>query len=443
MKSRLAIRVLALLALLAWAGTVAALVLFAVDHLDEALGAIACTVVAVPAAWLAAVRRSGMRIVAAIVAVAAVAGAIVILIAGHAVFEIVLYAVTVAIASAATRFVLRRGKHAHGWRRAAETARPVLIMNPWSGGGKVERFGLVEECEKRGIKPVVLQKGDDLRQLALDAVQEGTDAIGIAGGDGSQAIVAGVASEHDLPYVCIPAGTRNHLALDLGIDRDDVVGALDAYGEHGLERRVDLATVNGRTFVNNVSLGIYASIVQSDSYRDDKVGTTLRRLPELLGPDADPFDLHFDGPDGGRHETADLLMVSNDPYRLDRLFGMGSRPHMDRGELGVVAVRIEGAGALAQFVALESTGHADRFSGWRAWSVPEFVVESSEPVPAGVDGEALRLDAPLRFVSKPRALRVRIAPHHPGRSPAATWPDSLRAAVVELARTAFGRHNAG
>ena len=97
-------------------------------------------------------------------------------------------------------------------------------MNPKSGGGKVEKFHLVEESRKRGIEPVVLGPGDDLEQLARDAVAGGADAIGMAGGDGSQALVSAIAIEHDLPYVCVPAGTRNHLALDLGVDRDDVVG---------------------------------------------------------------------------------------------------------------------------------------------------------------------------------------------------------------------------
>ena len=46
----------------------------------------------------------------------------------------------------------------------------------------------------------------------------------MAGGDGSQAMVATVAAEFGLPMVVVPAGTRNHLALDLGLDRDDVVG---------------------------------------------------------------------------------------------------------------------------------------------------------------------------------------------------------------------------
>ena len=63
----------------------------------------------------------------------------------------------------------------------------------------------------------------------------------MAGGDGSQALVAQVAMEHDVAYVCIPAGTRNHLALDLGLDRDDVVGALDAF-RAGTERPIDLAS---------------------------------------------------------------------------------------------------------------------------------------------------------------------------------------------------------
>jgi diacylglycerol kinase family enzyme len=255
--------------------------------------------------------------------------------------------------------------------------------------------------------------------------------------------VAQVAMERDLPYVCVPAGTRNHLALDLGVDREDVVGALDAYGPEGLERRIDLATINESVFVNNVSLGVYASIVQSDQYRDDKVGTTLRMLPDLLGPEAEGFDLQFTLPEGGNHGTADLLLVSNGPYRLDRLFGMGTRPRMDSGVLGIVAVKIDGPAQAAEFLALESTGAVGRFNGWRTWTAKEFVIDAAEPVPAGVDGEALILDPPLRFATHPRALRVRISPRHPGRSPSTEMPGSSREAVAALGRAAFGRAHAG
>src|SRR5207244_10284211 len=193
------------------------------------------------------------------------------------------------------------------------------------GGGKVERFGLVEEARRRGIEAVVLEPGDDLRALAEAAVARGADAIGMAGGDGSQAIVASVAAEHRVGFVCVPAGTRNHLALDLGVDRDDVVGALDAFGP-AREARVDLATVNGRVFVNNVSLGVYAQIIQSEAYRDAKLQTVSTMLPELLGHHATPFDLRIDAPDGRPLKSVQLVLVSNDPYELQRLGGMGTRP---------------------------------------------------------------------------------------------------------------------
>jgi diacylglycerol kinase family enzyme len=114
--------------------------------------------------------------------------------------------------------------------------------------------------------------GSDLEQLVSDAVADGADAVAMAGGDGSQAVVAMVAAELDLAYACIPAGARNHFAVDLGVDHDDVVGALDAFVNGG-ERRVDLAEVNGRVFVNNVSLGLYAEAVQREGYREAKLRT--------------------------------------------------------------------------------------------------------------------------------------------------------------------------
>ena len=136
---------------------------------------------------------------------------------------------------------------------------------------------------------------------------------GMAGGDGSQAMVGTVAAEFGLPMVVVPAGTRNHLALDLGLDRDDVVGALDAYGE-AVERTMDLADLNGHVFVNNVSLGLYAAIVRSPDYRDAKVDTTLATLPQVLGPNSEPFDLRFTGPDGTEHRGAHVIQISNNPY---------------------------------------------------------------------------------------------------------------------------------
>jgi diacylglycerol kinase family enzyme len=324
---------------------------------------------------------------------------------------------------AAARYALRRSTRA--WQELAEqrpaappAQQPVLIMNVKSGGGKAERFHLVDECRSRGIEPIVLQPGQDLVQLAEDAIARGADVIGMAGGDGSQALVATVAARNDVAHVVVPAGTRNHFALDLGLDRDDVVGALDAY-QDGVEFRVDLATVNGRVFVNNATCGLYAKIVQSPEYREAKRETTAQMLPDLIGPGATPFDLRFTGPDGTVHPSADVILVSNNPYELHTLTGRGTRERMDVGVLGIVSVRFGTAPEASRFMALEAVGQARRFPGWVEWAAPTFRIDSDAPVEIGVDGEALKLDPPLLFESSPGVLRVRLPRHAIGLSPAA------------------------
>ncbi len=314
---------------------------------------------------------------------------------------------------------------------------PVLLMNPWSGGGKVEKFHLEDEARRLGIEPVVLQRGDDLETLARDAVARGADALGMAGGDGSQAIVAGVAMEHDLPYVCIPAGTRNHLALDLGVDRDDVVGSLDAFVE-GYERRIDLGLVNGRVFVNNVSLGVYAEIVQSDAYRDQKLKTAGDMIPELFGPGSEKFDFDLESTDGPIDDAC-MVLVSNNVYELERLAGFGTRVRIDDGMLGVVAVEVRNASDVAQLVTLEVAGRIGAYHGWHHWSVPVLEVRSGRDIAVGVDGEALVLPSPLRFEVVPGALRVRVARSAPGVSPAHAAHVIRTGGLAKVLKVAFGR----
>ncbi len=294
----------------------------------------------------------------------------------------------------------------------------VLIMNPRSGGGKVEELDLAGEARRRRIIPVILNRGDDLRRIAEEAIQEGADVIGMAGGDGSQALVASVASESDVAYVCVPAGTRNHFAQDLGLDRNNVVGALDAFTD-GVERRIDLARVGDRVFVNNVSLGTYARILQSDKYRAAKTQTALAMLPDLFGPDAELFDLRFDGPDGVSHPTAHMILVSNNPYQLTQIGGRATRSRMDSGLLGVVSMRIDSPSYVAEMVALEAARQIKRFRGLLTWTDTTFSVDSRDPIEVGVDGEALVLEPPLEFVAMPGALRVRLPHHALGHSPAA------------------------
>ena len=389
-----------------------------VDHPGQLIAAWVAALVGLTGAWIALTRRGISRIAGAVLGVAGFAVTVVLLLGDTALLQVIAIAAVWALAAAAGRYAvgvddaMLRDVPPPGLP-VPQPQRPVLLMNPWSGGGKVVKFDLVREAEQRGIEPVVLQKGDDLAELARDAVARGADVLGMAGGDGSQALVAGIASEHGLPFVCIPAGTRNHLALDLGVDRDDVVGSLDAFKD-GFERTIDLATVNGNVFVNNVSLGVYAHIVQSDEYRDAKVQTAANALPALLGPGADAFDFEIDHPDGSVVHHSCLVLVSNNVYELTRLGGFGSRARLDEGVLGVVTLVVKDSTDIARLVALETAGRINSFRGWQAWSADTVEVRSSRPVAAGVDGEAESFPAPVRFEAKPAALRVRVARHAPG-----------------------------
>jgi len=438
-------RVAAWLALVSLVAAVGLLVAGAVLNWAWVALALVALLAAVVAGWYVVSRRGAVRWLAlAVVAVAAVL-LIVSLVAADLRWPWVLVACLIAAASVGlARVALHRTTKA---MRAAAGAAPVagpparavLIINPKSGGGKAERFSLVDECKARNIEPVVLHPGDDLVQLAQAAIADGADIIGMAGGDGSQALVATVAAAHGIPHVVIPAGTRNHFALDLGLDRDDVVGALDAFTD-GTEQRVDLAEVNGRVFVNNASLGIYAKIVQSPQYRDAKLKTAAELLPTLLGPDANPLDLRFKGPDGTEYPTAHLILVSNNRYQLDQIAGRGTRERLDDGDLGVVAARIDGPAQARQFITLESIGQVRRFPGWLEWETPRFEVSSDGPVEIGIDGEALRMDPPLVFASRPGALLVRVPRHALARSPAAVAVHiASRSTIGELAAIATGR----
>jgi diacylglycerol kinase family enzyme len=297
----------------------------------------------------------------------------------------------------------RRQLSRYGWRPADPPRRPVLFINPRSGDGKAARAGLAERARDTGIEAVILNPGQDLAVLAGEAAAAGADMLGMAGGDGSLAVVAAVAAAHGIPFVCVPAGTRNHFALDVGVDRHDVTGALEAF-TGGVERRIDTAEVNGRLFLNNVSLGVYGDAVRSPAYRDARVRTLLETAAEVMGPGAAGLALDLTDDLGHEHRHPAVVLVSNNPYAVDRPPALGTRPALDSGRLGVIV--------------LDAPGDSPRVPG-RAWRAPRLEVTAPAPVHAGVDGEAVDLEPPLRFASRPVSLRVRISPRHPGASPSA------------------------
>jgi diacylglycerol kinase family enzyme len=289
---------------------------------------------------------------------------------------------------------------------------PFIVMNPRSGGGKVGRFGLKEKAEALGAEVALLEGPGTVDVVAIvrAALARGADLLGVAGGDGTQALVAGVAAEHDVPFMVISAGTRNHFALDLGLDREDPTTCLAALTDDAVELHVDLGEIGGRTFVNNASFGAYAAVVQSPAYRDDKTRTTLETLPDLLN-----------GHTGARLEAQaagvtargpQAVLVSDNPYGMGDLAGMGRRARLDTGRLGMVAVSVDSA---RQAVGL--LRHT-RDNGLTILETPEVVVTAdAAQIPVGIDGEAVTLPTPVLCRIRPQALRVRVPRQRPGVPP--------------------------
>ena len=306
-------------------------------------------------------------------------------------------------------------------RRRSRVSNPALIVNRWSGDGKAERFALADAARDAGIRVIMLERGDDITQLARDAIDAGADAIGAAGGDGSLGLVAGVAIERDVPFFCVPVGTRNHFALDLGLDRDNPLTALDAI-RNGEEILVDYGLAGDRPFLNNVSFGIYAEAVHRDEYRENKEQTIAEVMREMRAGDGNGTAIRFTTPEGAQAERTAMTLVSNNPYVFSGPPDHGRRLRLDTGMLGISAA--------AEGTAADGT----KGSGVRHWEADRLLLESDAPILAGLDGEALTFDSPLELVIRPGVLRVLVpAGTKPGYVPPR---EAIAAELVGLARLA-------
>lgn len=255
-----------------------------------------------------------------------------------------------------------------------------LLVNPRAGGGKLTEE-LVAEAKRRGIAVHLLEGGDDPAELAGAA---DADALGIAGGDGSLAPVAQVAIDRDLPLVCIPFGTRNHFARDIGLDRDDPIRALNAFVD-GEEKRIDVGRANGRLFLNNVSLGLYAQLVhRRETHRRRSEAFARLRALAILAHHRKPMGITIDE----RPMKTRVVLVSNNAYHLD-LLSVGERERIDAGLLHLYVPR-----GLPRRTWIEREGET-------------FEVDTAaHRLKAAFDGDPEELETPIEFTIDPLALRV-------------------------------------
>jgi diacylglycerol kinase family enzyme len=391
------------------------------------LAGLALTVAGV---WWALTNRGLVRWLAVAVAVLAPLVVLVLYTSRGLLWVVLVALALLVLAVVAGRAALRGDPAPERMREydAPPPKRPYLIMNPRSGGGKVTRFGLKDKAEALGATVALLEGPQiiDVGALARQAVADGADLLGVAGGDGTQALVAGIAAEHDVPLLVISAGTRNHFALDLGLDREDPSRCLDALGDDGVELQIDLGVIADRPFVNNASFGAYAAIVQSPAYRDDKRRTTTEMLPDLLVGQRGPRLVARAG--NVTVEGPQAVLVSNNVYGTDDIAGLGRRARLDRGTLGMLAVTVNSAAQAAGLLRGRNSRGLTRLAG------REVVIDAdAAQIPVGVDGEALVLDTPVRCVVQPLALRVRVPRDRPGvpdPTPVMDWNRLWRMALT-------------
>jgi diacylglycerol kinase family enzyme len=256
----------------------------------------------------------------------------------------------------------------------------LLLVNPSSGRGSPSAEDLAAEARALGIETHVLRQGDDAVGLARSS---SADVLGVAGGDGSLAPVAEVALERDVAFVCVPFGTRNHFARDLGLDRDDSVGALGAFG--GDERRIDVGRADDRLFLNNVSLGLYARLIhRREGHRRRREAFARLRAWGIVLTHQEPLGITVDG----RLVESRVVLVANNAYVLE-LPSIGARERLDGGKLHLyVPDSDEPERAAERFVVDAAAGRLE----------------------AAVDGEPDVLQTPIEFRVEPRALRVLLPP---------------------------------
>jgi diacylglycerol kinase family enzyme len=256
-----------------------------------------------------------------------------------------------------------------------------------------------------GVEVYVTEAGDDIVALAEQAVANGADVLGVSGGDGTLAAVATVAMKHGLPLVVLPGGTKCHFARDIGLDPENMPQSLDGFS--GVERLVDVGEINGRTFLNNTSLGLYAAIVSRDDYRHNKAGVTGEVTRELVTSPRPYYDLEFVDKDGKHRTHAAVIQVGVNRVEVMSWSELGARKRMDEGVLHVIVLPELTDQSAGQLVGAMMPFRRSSI-GYLEWTATSFTVSNPNGnLMAGIDGETVALDSPKVTINiKKQALRL-------------------------------------
>jgi diacylglycerol kinase family enzyme len=286
----------------------------------------------------------------------------------------------------------------------------AVVVNPGSGSKLDEGFVASLRSELPRARIVPLGEDDDLA-ATLRAAADDCDVLGIAGGDGSVALAAGLALERDRPLLVLPGGTLNHLTRDLRIECAE--DALDALAS-GEAVGVDVATVDGRLFVNTAGFGVYPELLAASDRLQPWLGRwgahVAAFLKTLIG--ADPLELTVDG----RRRTIWMGYVGNCRHEPEGL-APSWRPRLDDRALDVRLLYADLPRSRLRALLAALSGRLPRSKAYAQYQAARLRVESAQSqLTLSQDGEYF--DGRGTFtVEKPEKRLLVFARHEPG-SPA-------------------------
>jgi undecaprenyl-diphosphatase len=277
-----------------------------------------------------------------------------------------------------------------------------IVINPNAGSGAIGGGTPPADALRAGLpqaRIVEMSDGDDLVETLQSLVDDGCRAIGVAGGDGSINAAAGVALEHGLPLVVVPAGTLNHLARDLGVETvEDAIVAVRS----GHTAAIDVGWIAGQPFLNTASFGSYVELVDAREDLEGRIGKwpALGVALARVLRHSTPVEVVIDG----TSRTLWLAFIGNCRYLPD---GMAPtwRERLDDGELDVRVVDASHPFCRTRLVLAALTGtlrHSPVFDTWPATSLT--VASADGPLRLARDGETF--DGADRFEVTKNGVRL-------------------------------------
>ena len=289
--------------------------------------------------------------------------------------------------------------------------KPYLIVNPKSGNGRAIKANIPEKATSKGIEVKITNINDNISGLARRAVKNGADVLGVSGGDGTIGAVATVAIEYNIPLVVLPGGTRCHFARDTGLDPKHIEDSLNCF--EGIETKIDVGSINGRIFLNNASLGLYADIVDNDNYREHKVATSRTVLQKLLQT-GQSYPLKFKDNNNKQYSKAIMILVGVNAYKTINLLGLGKRDNLSGHVLQITVVKsltdilIK---SLLKTAILNKDFVTNNSRNILQWEGKKLIVSTpTKKIVVGVDGEREEYKTPVKIELLPSALRLMTLP---------------------------------